>query len=180
MMMGDNSGARCYSGHQRHSSYLCWWRNFDCWQDKISPKCNNGENNSERPVDALAENGKWPTYWLSTSNQEMLAHLKRRIKVSTALVEIVIWSRKYRNGIKTGLNTQTQYIWKKTTITATPHIWLTQLFSIQQLFVWYWHQCFYSVLFSLADLRAHCTISCLSYKFQQRRSISTFFPSAIS
>ena len=25
---------------------------------KFSPKCNNGENNSERPVDALAENGK--------------------------------------------------------------------------------------------------------------------------
>ena len=28
------------------------------------------------------------------------------------MVEIVIWSRKARNGIKTGLNTQTQYIWK--------------------------------------------------------------------
>ena len=29
------------------------------------------------------------------------------------MVEIVIWSRKARNWIKTGLNTQTQYIWKK-------------------------------------------------------------------
>ena len=42
----NDDDARCYSGHQRHSSYLCWWRNFDCWQDKISPKCNNGEKNS--------------------------------------------------------------------------------------------------------------------------------------
>ena len=28
------------------------------------------------------------------------------------MVKIVIWSQKARNGIKTGLNTQTQYIWK--------------------------------------------------------------------
>ena len=34
------------------------------------------QNNSERPVDALAENGKLPTHLLTTSNQEMLAHLK--------------------------------------------------------------------------------------------------------
>ena len=33
-------------------------------------------NNSERPVDALAENGKLLTHLLTTSNQEMLAHLK--------------------------------------------------------------------------------------------------------
>ena len=35
-----------------------------------------GENNSKRPVDAPAENGKWLTQLLTTSNQEMLAHLK--------------------------------------------------------------------------------------------------------
>ena len=35
------------------------------------------KNNSERPVDALAENGKLPTHLLTTSNQEMLAHLKK-------------------------------------------------------------------------------------------------------
>ena len=33
------------------------------------------EKNSERPVDALAENGKLPTHLLTTSNQEMPAHL---------------------------------------------------------------------------------------------------------
>ena len=37
----------------------------------------SGENNSERPVDALAENGKLPTHLVTTSNQEMLAHLKK-------------------------------------------------------------------------------------------------------
>ena len=34
------------------------------------------ENNSERLVDALAENGKSLTHLLTTSNQEMLAHPK--------------------------------------------------------------------------------------------------------
>ena len=34
------------------------------------------KNNSERPVDALAENGKLPTHLVTTSNQEMLAHLR--------------------------------------------------------------------------------------------------------
>ena len=34
------------------------------------------KNNSERPVDALAENGKLPTDPLTAWNQEMLAHLK--------------------------------------------------------------------------------------------------------
>ena len=34
------------------------------------------KKNSERPVDALAENGKLPTHLVTTSNQEMLAHLK--------------------------------------------------------------------------------------------------------
>ena len=34
------------------------------------------ENNSERLVDALAENGKSLTHLLTTSNQEMLAQLK--------------------------------------------------------------------------------------------------------
>ena len=34
-------------------------------------------NNSERPVDAPAENSKLPTHLLTTSNQEMLAHLKK-------------------------------------------------------------------------------------------------------
>ena len=33
-------------------------------------------NNSERPVDALAEKHQWLTDWLTTWNQEMLAHLK--------------------------------------------------------------------------------------------------------
>ena len=37
------------------------------------------KNNSERPVDALAENGILPTHLLTTSNQEMLAHLKIEI-----------------------------------------------------------------------------------------------------
>ena len=37
------------------------------------------QNNSERPVDALAENGKLPTHLLTTSNQEMLAHLKSTV-----------------------------------------------------------------------------------------------------
>ena len=37
---------------------------------------NQNKNNSERPVDALAEYGKLPTHLLTTSNQEMLAHLK--------------------------------------------------------------------------------------------------------
>ena len=32
--------------------------------------------NSERPVDALAEKHQWLTDWLTTWNQEMLAHLK--------------------------------------------------------------------------------------------------------
>ena len=34
------------------------------------------KNNSERPVDALAEKHQWLTNWLTTWNQEMLAHLK--------------------------------------------------------------------------------------------------------
>ena len=34
------------------------------------------ENNSERPVDALAEKHQWLTHWQTTWNQEMLAHLK--------------------------------------------------------------------------------------------------------
>ena len=33
-------------------------------------------NNSERPVDALAEKGELLTHLLTTWNQEMLAHLK--------------------------------------------------------------------------------------------------------
>ena len=37
-----------------------------------------------RPVDALAENGKLLTHLLTTSNQEMLAHLKTG---SSAMVE---------------------------------------------------------------------------------------------
>ena len=41
------------------------------------PRSPDGDKNSERPVDALAENGKLPTHLLTTSNQEMLAHLKR-------------------------------------------------------------------------------------------------------
>ena len=43
------------------------------------------KNNSERPVDALAANGKLPTHLLTTSNQEMLAHLKTDILRSAAL-----------------------------------------------------------------------------------------------
>ena len=42
------------------------------------------KNNSERPVDALAENGKLPTHLLTTSNQEMLAHLKKISYVTTS------------------------------------------------------------------------------------------------
>ena len=39
----NDDDARCYSGHQRHSSYLCWWHDYDWWQNKISPKSDNGE-----------------------------------------------------------------------------------------------------------------------------------------
>ena len=34
------------------------------------------KNNSERPVDAIAEKHQWLTDWLTTWNQEMLAPLK--------------------------------------------------------------------------------------------------------
>ena len=47
------------------------------WKGYLNP---NWENNSERPVDALAENGKLLTDLLTTSNQEMLAHLKTKIE----------------------------------------------------------------------------------------------------
>ena len=37
------------------------------------------QNNSERPVDALAEKGESLTHLLTTWNQKMLAHLKINI-----------------------------------------------------------------------------------------------------
>ena len=64
----------------RLSKYLLLQKVLEPWKNVVLL------NNSERPVDALAENGKLLTHLLTTSNREMLAHLKIQAYGSLYLV----------------------------------------------------------------------------------------------